>query len=119
MDKTSWTFSKVQKQQNRETVICQLNSLTVTMVIILDCYSEMDAHSCSEIGNFICSRHLLISTAKAVANLKEKAIFLHMCETGSELPSDIITMTVTRQKSFLYWIQLPSPFNKNNKIKKK
>ena len=42
--------------------------------------------SSSNLGNLICVRHWLTSTA--VANLK----FLHTCATCSESPSDIRTM---------------------------
>mgnify|MGYP007048509057 CR=1 FL=1 len=62
--------------------------------IILDGNSEYDAHVCSELGEYMWSRHLLASTV--VSNLqfifrKEKKlhVFLHTC---SKLRSNVSTM---------------------------
>ena len=65
------------------------------MVVILDGNSGIDAYVWSDLGHYICLRHLFRS--KAVTNLiflnPKITFFLHTCVTYFELPSNITTTT--------------------------
>ena len=67
------------------------------MVLILDGNLEIGAHVGSNLCYLICFRHLIISRVitNRIFYTKKKLIFLHVCATYSELPSDI-------QYSFLF-----------------
>ena len=64
------------------------------MVFIIVGNLEIDAHVLSEIGNVICTMHLLRLTAAAKLKLliKKSLVFVDVCVACTELPSNISTM---------------------------
>ena len=72
---------------------CRIGMLMV-MVLILDGNSELVAHVRSNFRYQTCLRHLIRTRAVTIGFFfsPKRSIFLHACETCSELPSDIITM---------------------------